>query len=1292
MDLNYYSGELDPKGFSDNMASNCNGNDNQHSSRLPVGEEEAAPSYADAFPPLPTTPNDASTKAAASVKWGKRESKNAPNPTPRAVLTTVTQVFSVPYEEKRYKNFSSFGNGELDKQNAAIRDVMSKTGATIEVSTAKDQSLTILVTGKRENVAQAKRLVLNALQTQAEIKLHIPREHHKFILGKGGQKLRNLELQTTAKINISKDSDVITIAGTKEGIASARHEIQVISDEQAKLAFERLPVPKIYHPFIIGPSNATLDHIKAVTGARINIPPPSVYTDELTVAGDKDGVKRAVKMIMDIYHEKERKCTTVSVEVPKQQHKYIIRPKGQGIQEIFAATGVSVEVPPDKSDQSTITLRGEPDKLGLALTQVYEKASSVVTVEVEAPKWLHRFIIGRGGQNIKKITEGSSKLYVEFSKEENLIKLEGPPNEVEACRNAFQASIDELKNTMDFAEFEVPQKWHRHIIGKNGANVIRIKSDTGTAINFPADDIVSDTIRIEGSPSGVAAAKAEIVQMVAKMENEKTRDIMIDHKFHRNIIGAGGENISEIRELFSDVQILFPDSNKKSNIVTIRGPKEEVDKCFAHLKKYAAELAAANYQVELPVIKKFHRNIIGKGGQTVKKIKDETNTTIKIPTESSPSDVITITGYKAQVEKAKKMILALQSELASIVTVELKIPQKIHTSLIGSKGRLIKSVMDECGDVHIHFPAEGTNSDVVVIRGVKEDVEKAKKQLLEMASDSEKQLAEKQLSSFTAEVHAKPEYHRYLIGRGGANISKLRQDTGARILFPTTKDTEKDLITIIGKQEAVEAAKEELLKKIKDLDNIIEGTVNVDPKHHGYFTSKRASVLRDIAEEFGGVSISMPREPNSPVVTLKGAADCVEGAKKRIKEIADDLESMVTIECEIAQKHHRSVMGPRGRNVQEVTSRNNVQIKFPDRAVPNGNVEEPAENGDVSPRPSSDIILIKGKQEDAEQAKRELLEFVPVSETIQIPFEYHRYIIGKNGGEVRALMNEFAVNIAIPPSKDESEDVVVTGPQQRVTEALQGLRRKVEDIEADIEDKKLRSFQLTIEVPVKYHSKIIGRKGLVVRKLRTDYDVQIQVPSQDSEGKSENPVVILTGYEENCLNAKAAILDMVTQLDQLVSIEVPIDHRVHNRIIGQKGKSVRKIMDEFKVDIRFPRDPNDDIVTITGPEDAVEDCEEHLLMLEEEYLDDVRERYNDRNTISDYFAQKSNAKNEAGGQMNTKGFVVRGAPWEQQSGRNGPQQVPDSSDTHDFPSLGLGSDAKANGKQGSAAWGPWSRN
>lgn len=45
-------------------------------------------------------------------------------------------------------------------------------------------------------------------------------------------------------------------------------------------------------------------------------------------------------------------------------------------------------------------------------------------------------------------------------------------------------------------------------------------------------------------------------------------------------------------------------------------------------------------------------------------------------------------------------------------------------------------------------------------------------------------------------------------------------------------------------------------------------------------------------------------------------------------------------------------------------------------------------------------------------------------------------------------------------------------------------------------------------------------------------------------------------------------------------------------------------MDEYKVDIKFPRksdsDPN--LVTIIGAEDNVLDAKEHLLNLEEEYV------------------------------------------------------------------------------------------
>ena len=70
---------------------------------------------------------------------------------------------------------------------------------------------------------------------QAHVDLKIHKEHHRFVIGKEGQKLKNIELSTATKISIPRhddSSDVIKIVGTKEGIDKARHQIQIISDEQ----------------------------------------------------------------------------------------------------------------------------------------------------------------------------------------------------------------------------------------------------------------------------------------------------------------------------------------------------------------------------------------------------------------------------------------------------------------------------------------------------------------------------------------------------------------------------------------------------------------------------------------------------------------------------------------------------------------------------------------------------------------------------------------------------------------------------------------------------------------------------------------------------------------------------------------------------------------------------------------------------------------------------------------------------------------------------------------------------
>ena len=40
--------------------------------------------------------------------------------------------------------------------------------------------------------------------------------------------------------------------------------------------------------------------------------------------------------------------------------------------------------------------------------------------------------------------------------------------------------------------------------------------------------------------------------------------------------------------------------------------------------------------------------------------------------------------------------------------------------------------------------------------------------------------------------------------------------------------------------------------------------------------------------------------------------------------------------------------------------------------------------------------------------------------------------------------------------------------------------------------------------------------------------------------------------------------------------EVKVDHRVHSMIIGRRGAGIRKIMSDYNVDIKLPRDGDED--------------------------------------------------------------------------------------------------------------------
>lgn len=1082
--------------------------------------------------------------------------------------------------------------------------------------------------------------------------------------------MKKLELDTATKINIPRTDDAsntITVSGAQEGINKASHEIQLISDEQSKLAMERLPIEKMYHPFVCGPRNEIINGLTKEYDVKIRVPPPSVMADDVVVAGDKDGVAVAVAKLMAIYNAKKSKCKTISVEIAKTQHKYIIGPKGQTLQDILADTGVAVELPPSDSLSETVVLCGEPEKLGIALTMVYSKANSVVIREVQADAWLHRYIIGKKGAEIQAVTSKYPNVNADFVSESNKIVITGPPGEADPTQQELEKKVAELKAEKGFAELHIDPKYHRNIIGKGGQFINKLRDECEVTIQIPPDSEKSSLIRIEGNADGVKEAEKQLKTMGARLENERSKDILIEHRFHKNIIGQKGDKVKEIRERFPEVNISFPDANLKSDVVNLRGPKNEVEKCYKYLKQIADELVEKNFRLEVPIFKQYHKNVIGKKGGNISKIREDTGTQIELPTENSDNDIITIIGKKADCEKARDLIRAIEKEQADIVEEYVTIAAKHHNSLIGAKGKLIRSIIDDCGQVQIHFPQGNAKSDDVHIRGPAADVAKAKEQLTKLAE-------QKELTGHTVEVHCKPELHRFLIGKSGSSIKKVRDETDTRIIFPNANDSDRSSITIIGTQENVEKAKALLEEQINGLENTTEIEMNIEQKYHKYFVARRGKVLRDIADEFGGVTVSFPRiGEESTVVRIKGPSECVQGAKAKMEELVDDQENQVTIECEIDEKYHRTVIGQKGKNVQGITSTFNVQIKFPDRGNPKENgapVEngEAVENGAAEPEEpvNKNLILISGHKDKCQEAKVALEAFIPITAEVEVPYKYHRYIIGQKGAEVRKLMNECDVNISIPAAELNSDIIKVLGVADNVEHAKERIQEKLQEFVKEDEERALRNFTIAVDIPAHYHPQIIGRRGATVNELRKKHDVNIQLPDRDG---SEQDVIKIIGYESNVESARQAILDIVGELESHVSQDVHIDRRVHPRLIGAKGRSIRKIMDDYKVAIRFSKD--EDIVTVTGSQDRVEECIEHVLNLEEEYMQDILEQEESRKFE---MPETREPRGRGRGKPSAPSFAVRNAPW---------HQSVDTSNMEDFPSLGSSSVKPA----AQSAWG-----
>jgi len=268
-----------------------------------------------------------------------------------------------------------------------------------------------------------------------------------------------------------------------------------------------------------------------------------------------------------------------------------------------------------------------------------------------------------------------------------------------------QEKLDEKERGFTL-DFEFPQKFANHLIGKGGSNIreLRDKFDVEIQVN-------DGKVQLKGPKAKAEAAKTHILALGRQLQDEATHVLKVDPKFHRELIGAQGGQINRLQTRYK-VLIFFPRSAKNAkdddstadsasdagkgrrqqaaDEVIIRGPKRGADDAREELLSLLQYLKDNSFTASVTVQKKQLPSLIGSGGSALEELRQTTGAKIDVPgaRESEEDQVeIQIKGTKTQVAAAKKIFEEKKAVFDDTVVRKIEVERKYHKALIGTGGK-----------------------------------------------------------------------------------------------------------------------------------------------------------------------------------------------------------------------------------------------------------------------------------------------------------------------------------------------------------------------------------------------------------------------------------------------------------------------------------------------------------------------------------------------------------------------------------------------------------------------------
>ncbi|KAL4267736.1 K Homology domain-containing protein [Pleurotus pulmonarius] len=808
----------------------------------------------------------------------------------------------------------------LTAEHPAVNVYLPTPAAAAE----KAQKLTIDVVGDKaavEPVASKIRAFFAALSDAIAV---VPVDFlvHRALQGKNAKRWK--QLYDAHNVNVyfpnesAEDSNVFLVYDTLSPVASTssvdkkKHldevsqEISKLAKEVADVKSETITVDKKWHDAVAGPNGTTLNAIigedKALSikiGAEAG---DLTSQDVIKVRGTSADVSSAIKKILEIVEKAKNdeieNSYSTTFEIDREYVGRIVGSQGSGINKLRDQLGVKVDVSdePDNQDKeggkkkkavhqkSKVTIVGRKENAEEAKKRIQahvDRMADETSEILKIPPQFHPSLIGQSGKYAIRLEDkysvkitfprsspdnGEGRTREPLKADEVLVK--GGRKGVAGAKQELLDALQFEKEANEVIKFSVPNRAVARILGRGGATVNEIKNNTGAAIDVVkgSDADSNTTITLRGTSAAINEAKAAILEISNSVVEEVTETVNIETKFHRTIIGAGGQGLKELIARCggpSDQKaqaglIRFPRPGEPSDDVVLRGEAKLVQKLKAEVEKVAAELRdRVVLGVDIPAIQ--HRAMIGRGGQHLNELQERTHTQVQFPgsrsynqvgdpenaeelKDADPANIIKVSGPRAACLNAIESLKAqVRPPPAAAITDTIEVPLKYHHA-ISQQGQFFRTLrsfgvqIDQSAHPQksaIPTRPEAAPAPTARIDEVEEDVETGVQwEVIPNYQDAEEgdstwtlkahdQAGLEQALKSIADAIAQAERMTHvgfltlpnrssfpkIVGTKGSNVSRLRVDTGADITV--SRDT--NTIVIIGAEADILAAKDAIL-------------------------------------------------------------------------------------------------------------------------------------------------------------------------------------------------------------------------------------------------------------------------------------------------------------------------------------------------------------------------------------------------------------------------------------------------------------------------------------------------